>query len=250
MSGPSIRSVCLVAALVALVTGCGRGGGNNGPPDTGIPQPDAGVIPGAADRFLLTGTILTPDQVVDGQMLVESDKITCVAAWTGPGCGSNDSYEPNNSMVMANYMKRCANRGLEGITGSEDVDVYDTGDCDFGAIVATGPLMPWAQIDEADADAVRVCVFPTCAKGATNVFACVETAADVQATDDMASVPADLWNNNVGFRGCCRVGPGRITAEVDCPRRSTTIDTYVWIEPKDHDDPKCHPYKWTYSASK
>jgi len=48
--------------------------------DGSMGNPDGGVIPGAPDRFLLIGTIVTPDQVIDGQLLVEGQKITCVAA--------------------------------------------------------------------------------------------------------------------------------------------------------------------------
>ena len=35
---------------------------------------------GRTDRFLLIGTILTPEQVIEGRVLVEGAKITCVAA--------------------------------------------------------------------------------------------------------------------------------------------------------------------------
>ncbi|MCU1279119.1 MAG: S-adenosylhomocysteine deaminase [bacterium] len=41
---------------------------------------DGSVTPGAPDRFLLAGTIVTPDQVIVGQVLVEGATITCVAA--------------------------------------------------------------------------------------------------------------------------------------------------------------------------
>src|SRR5262245_25031302 len=53
--------------------------------------PDGGVVVGAPDRILLSGTILTPDQVVEGQVLVEGATITCVASGTQcaqePGAG-------------------------------------------------------------------------------------------------------------------------------------------------------------------
>src|SRR4051812_24432137 len=38
------------------------------------------VTPGAPDRFLLAGTLLTPGGPLDGELLVESGRITCVAA--------------------------------------------------------------------------------------------------------------------------------------------------------------------------
>src|SRR5581483_5110216 len=77
--------------------GCSGGGGMVVGPDTGTDgdvTPDAGdagmdapyngmdpvVTPGAPDRILLVGTIVTPDQVIDGQVLVEAGIITCVDA--------------------------------------------------------------------------------------------------------------------------------------------------------------------------
>lgn len=44
----------------------------------------ATVTPGAADRILLLGTVVTPDVAFDGQVLVEGSLITCVAP--GLGC--------------------------------------------------------------------------------------------------------------------------------------------------------------------
>jgi cytosine/adenosine deaminase-related metal-dependent hydrolase len=68
-------------ALLLLVVGCGpSGGGDGGPPDFASNGPN--VIPGAADRMLLIGTLLTPDRVIDGQVLVEGATITCFGAGT------------------------------------------------------------------------------------------------------------------------------------------------------------------------
>ncbi len=52
-------------------------GGDAGPPP-------ATITPGAANRFLLTGTVVTPDVAFDGQVLVENALITCVMP--GVGC--------------------------------------------------------------------------------------------------------------------------------------------------------------------
>ncbi len=41
------------------------------------------MMPGAKDHILLSGTIVTPDQIIVGQVLVEGTTITCVAAGTG-----------------------------------------------------------------------------------------------------------------------------------------------------------------------
>jgi len=45
-------------------------------PDDGAGAPT--IVAGAADRFLLIGTIVTPDTVINGEVLVEGDLITCV----------------------------------------------------------------------------------------------------------------------------------------------------------------------------
>jgi cytosine/adenosine deaminase-related metal-dependent hydrolase len=55
------------------------------PPDfAGAPGPT--IVPGASDRLLLLGTIVTPEEIVEGQVLVEGALITCVAP--GDGCRS------------------------------------------------------------------------------------------------------------------------------------------------------------------
>jgi cytosine/adenosine deaminase-related metal-dependent hydrolase len=96
-----------VAFLLApIAAGCSDPPSSNNP-DTGTdvwnPQPDGGdpdassdvqqppidagpdptITPGAKDKILLEGTIVTPDTVIEGQVLVEADKITCVEAGTG-----------------------------------------------------------------------------------------------------------------------------------------------------------------------
>ncbi len=87
-----------VAALSAWVLGaCGTDNGNAPLPsamlDSGRPGPEGGdaavvvppgnVVPGAKDRMLLSGTIVTPETIVTGQILVEGTKITCVEEGTG-----------------------------------------------------------------------------------------------------------------------------------------------------------------------
>jgi hypothetical protein len=83
-----MRSLHLLAVVVALIAGGCRPEVAGGPGDMasggsdggGGGGGDGGVMPGAGDRVLLTGVVITPDQVIDGQVLVEGDKITCVAA--------------------------------------------------------------------------------------------------------------------------------------------------------------------------
>jgi cytosine/adenosine deaminase-related metal-dependent hydrolase len=60
-------------------------GGGAPPPDfAGAPGPS--IVRGASDRLLLIGTIVTPDEIIEGQVLVEGATITCVAA--GAACSA------------------------------------------------------------------------------------------------------------------------------------------------------------------
>lgn len=62
--------------------GGGADGGADSRPDASSPPPT--ITPGAKDRIMLSGTVLTPTAVIpEGQVLVEGATITCVAAGTG-----------------------------------------------------------------------------------------------------------------------------------------------------------------------
>lgn len=90
-----MRLVLPIAFLVGI--GCSSGGatifpldgGSDAEPedsgsDTGVDSPymagDPVVTPGAPDRILLVGKVVTPDVEIDGQVLVEMGIITCVDA--------------------------------------------------------------------------------------------------------------------------------------------------------------------------
>jgi 5-methylthioadenosine/S-adenosylhomocysteine deaminase len=70
----------LAGVLAALFAGGCRPDVAGGAPADMAAGSDASVVPGAPDHFLLVGIIVTPDQVIDGELLVEGAKITCVAA--------------------------------------------------------------------------------------------------------------------------------------------------------------------------
>jgi hypothetical protein len=99
----SFGRVSLVALLISgAIAACGGGDGVTPLPDGG--NPDAGgdtggdsgdgaviddtptITFGVKDKILLIGTIVTPDEVIEGQVLVEGNLITCVAA--GADCAS------------------------------------------------------------------------------------------------------------------------------------------------------------------
>jgi cytosine/adenosine deaminase-related metal-dependent hydrolase len=67
----------LLVALAALIAACGDGGGQ---PDSGKDASDAGDEPGVYTGpvgLMLVGTIVTPDTVIDGEVLVIGQTITC-----------------------------------------------------------------------------------------------------------------------------------------------------------------------------
>ncbi len=80
-----------LAGAGGLVAGAGGGGGTpsggggtggGGIGGSGNVGGNATIVPGATNRFLLIGTVVTPDTSYDGQVLVESDTITCAAPGT------------------------------------------------------------------------------------------------------------------------------------------------------------------------
>src|SRR5689334_21596675 len=83
------RRLVLSAWVCAFVVGGCRAEVGGGGADMAMGGGDMGVTMGASDRFLLVGTILTPDQVIDGEVLVEADRITCVEA--GTACESRST---------------------------------------------------------------------------------------------------------------------------------------------------------------
>lgn len=73
----------------------GAGGGGNVATCNGEPTGDETIVKtGVTGTILLQGTILTPDQVIQGELLVEGDTITCVA----PSC-SNEPGAANATVV-------------------------------------------------------------------------------------------------------------------------------------------------------
>jgi hypothetical protein len=153
---------------------------------------------------------------------------------------AHDEYEPNGDLPRASVSPReheCFDTVKSAnIANGDDVDVYRTGKCDLsnGFARAANVITTTADI-ETKAD-LRMCVFPACHGGSTNVFACYETT-DGEETE---VVPT---RTHSGFIGCCRVGTGSVTAELDCPLRGLEVDTYLWVEAADVGiEGTCHPY--------
>jgi 5-methylthioadenosine/S-adenosylhomocysteine deaminase len=79
---PFSRSWALAGLLATQLLGACRPDITGAAIDMAAAADGGGVMPGASDRFLLRGTILTPDDVIDGEVLVEGKNITCVAPGT------------------------------------------------------------------------------------------------------------------------------------------------------------------------
>ena len=93
--------------------------GPDAPVDAG---PDPTIVPGVADRILLIGTIVTPDAVVEGQLLVEGKIITCVDA--GDVC----SKEPGASGATVITTHGIIAPGLIDTHNHILFDVFDNSD--------------------------------------------------------------------------------------------------------------------------
>ena len=82
------RAIVLVIALLGCRSSDPAGPDSSRPPDGDVdappftePDPPT-IVVGAADRILLKGAVVTPELQFVGEVLVEADKITCVAADT------------------------------------------------------------------------------------------------------------------------------------------------------------------------
>jgi hypothetical protein len=179
-------------------------------------------------------------------------------------CG--DPFEPNEDITQATIGTRwvCSTndspdaRPIKGHVGDAwDVDVFRTGHCGRGALAtANDPRIvvrsdfQTKKADSNDSDPyLRLCVFPMCHDGATNLQACSEerdgTTTRVDYTTE--NPPDHLWSTRLesGFTGCCRVGPGSLEVEFVCQYLSREVDTFFWV---DTIDPAttCSEYELSY----
>lgn len=134
-------SCCLYfwSALSLLSVGCpgeDQGGAGGGEPDLAMPDdlgtgdlaspPDAASRPrptltaGAADRFLLRGTVLTPGGPLLGELLVEGKAITCVAASCAAEPGAAGATTITTSGIILPGLIDAHNHGL--------FNIFDEGD--------------------------------------------------------------------------------------------------------------------------
>jgi hypothetical protein len=161
----------------------------------------------------------------------------------GPGMCANEEPEPNDSMVLAwspvpptsgaagapPPSSWCRGSADGAISGTQDVDVLHTSPC------SKGSKDPTAQLVMDGGPPLRLCLFPVCKVGTTNVWGCYASAPDDQG--------AWLTVNETGFKGCCRSGPGTVSARMGCSSLyNATIDGFVWIDGNEQPISECTPY--------
>lgn len=101
-------------------TGAGGTGGTGATGGTGGSSGGSSITPGAADRFLLKGAVITPAGAIQGEVLVEGTNITCVQAScaTQPGAAGATIIETNG--VIAPGLIDAHNHGLFNIFDETD----------------------------------------------------------------------------------------------------------------------------------
>ena len=88
--------------------------------DGGTTIPPATITPGAADRFLFVGTVLTPTGPMAGEVLVEGVRITCVAASCSGMAGATGATVVRTSGVISPGLVETHNHGLFNIFDESD----------------------------------------------------------------------------------------------------------------------------------
>lgn len=165
-----------------------------------------------------------------------------------PACG-DPQFERNEDMTQAAApdFRECSGSRTAHLDGHEDVDVFRTGECK-GSIVTNlpAPLVANANVTNADRN-IRFCIFPLCMDGPTNLQAC-NGNADMRP-DENGEDEVIVWDTRLdsGFIGCCRIGPGTLSASFLCPFRTREVDTYFWVDSGELPvEDACSAYTFTF----
>lgn len=104
-------------------SGGGETGGTGGTAATGGTGGSSGgasITPGAADRFLLKGAVITPTGAIQGEVLVEGTDVTCVAASCSAQPGASGATIIDTNGVIAPGLIDAHNHGLFNIYDESD----------------------------------------------------------------------------------------------------------------------------------
>lgn len=99
-------------------SGGGTGGGTGGTGGTTSPPPT--ITPGANNRFLLKGVVLVPAGPIQGEVLVENNMLTCVAASCSAQAGATGATVIETNGVISPGLIDAHNHGLFNIFDETD----------------------------------------------------------------------------------------------------------------------------------
>jgi hypothetical protein len=102
----------------------GQDAGADAGPDAAVPISRPVLTPGAKDRVLFRGTLLTPSGPLNGELLVEGTNITCVAASCNGQAGASGATIIQTSGVISPGLIDSHNHGL--------FNIFDEGDWNPG----------------------------------------------------------------------------------------------------------------------
>jgi hypothetical protein len=95
---------------------------------------------------------------------------------------------------------------------------------------------------------LRLCVFTRCQHGTTVTHDCYQSTPGDSPPDAGAGAPS-LTVTDSGFRGCCRIGKGSVSAIVQCGTLPGDQGTegFVWVDSGSSLNVHCARYSVDYS---
>ena len=163
-----------------------------------------------------------------------------------PGAERNDDLSEATTGLSAT----CESEWSGHIRDDLDVDVFRTGDCNRDRITDLVKTEISAYADfRPSSKYMRLCVFPMCHSGATQLYRCEgDPATEVVTNGDETETVSVVWPTRLesGFNGCCRVGPGSVNAIFGCKYRSREVDTFFWVD-AGTDTASCSSYYFSFT---
>ena len=145
-----------------------------------------------------------------------------------PTSCSDEEHEPNDTMPMSEEMAGAtcgATTSHHGAVGGDDVDYFhaDGTLCDPKHLPATLSI---------ESGEVRACLFIQCRTGSTSLDLCPKDATTTHLPN--------------GLIGCCRRGPGDLSATFNCTSVKPNVDVYVAVD-QAAESAECRSYEFSYS---
>lgn len=141
---------------------------------------------------------------------------------------SEGENEPNDTMPMSEAMDvaTCTQEASRrGAVGRDDVDYFHA----KGTLCGAEHALPALRIKAGD---VRACLFVQCRTGSTSLDPCPNEEGTIHLPN--------------GLIGCCRRGPGDVSAGFACTSKTPDIDVYVVVD-QNTNSLDCQSYEVAYS---